>query len=146
MYCETDDNFGVWCPRWSCVIPFHIIKPWMHSISSHFCMTTYVTQLVRGIQNFFKMPSSCMTMLQLTERVLCILWCRGWDVFTSSLFFWPQSVRLECDSQTEAGIALEMIRKKRGLWTAVWCEEAQIRAWVYADDHRIPYHRVQWHV
>ena len=60
-----------------CVIPFPIIKLWMHSISSHFCMTTYITQLVTGIQNWFKMASSCMIMLQLTQWALCILWCKG---------------------------------------------------------------------
>ena len=56
-------------------------------------------------------------------------------------------MRLECESQTEADIALEMICKQRGLRTAVWCEEAQNRVWVNVDDvHRIPYHREQWNV
>jgi len=40
-----------------------------------------------------------------------------------------------------------MICKQRGLWTAVWCEEAQIRACIYVDGvHCIPYHREQWNV
>ena len=130
-------------------VPFPIIRLWMHSISSHFCMTTYVTQLVRGIQNWFKMPSSCMIMLQLTQRALCILWCRrGWEVFTSSLFFWPQTPVHETGewfpNWSRHCIGSDT---QRGLWTAVWCEEAQIRVWVYAGDvHRIPYHMEQWNM
>ena len=86
-----------------------------------------------------------MIMPQLTPQAFNILWCWGWEVFTSSVFFWPKSIWLGCNIQTEAGIAWEMICKQRGLLTALWCEVTQIRVRVHADGvHHIPHHRVQW--
>jgi hypothetical protein len=53
-----------------CVIPFHRVKLWVHSITSNFCSTTYAVQLGRSIQNCLKIPSSYITMLQSTQQTL----------------------------------------------------------------------------
>ena len=87
-----------------------------------------------------------MIMLQLTQRALCILWCRG----VRGFYIFPVLLTPVHDT----GVLITNWSRycigndmQRGLWTAVWCEEAQIRAWAYADGvHHIPYHREQWNV
>jgi len=40
-----------------CVIPFRRVTLWRHSLTSHFCSTTFVLCLVRSIRNWLKMLS-----------------------------------------------------------------------------------------
>ena len=59
-----------------CVIPFHRVTLWRHSITSHFCSTTYFLCLVRSIQNWLKMLS-CYATGHSADTVKNVLWqCR----------------------------------------------------------------------
>jgi hypothetical protein len=53
-----------------CVILFHRNKLWKHSITSHFCSTTYIMQLDRSIQKWLKMPSSYVILSQPRQHTL----------------------------------------------------------------------------
>lgn len=84
-------------------------------------------------------------MLQLAHRALCILWCRG----VRSFYIFPVLTPIHDTGVWFPNWSRHCTGndKQRGLWTAVWCEEAQIRVWVYAVGVQcIPYRREQWNM
>lgn len=109
---EADGHFGIWCQRCSCVSFCSTVRWWVHSITSYFCHTTYVVYLRRCIQNWLKIWSYYVIMLQCTKqtRLRAFSSTEGGKCTTLSLSPYSLSLSLcHCDSQNESTIVLEMI-------------------------------------
>lgn len=84
-------------------------KLWLHIITSNISSTTYVMQLGRCIQNWYKMSLSCVVMLQSVQQTLQKLFCcvEGGKCYSTHLIFLTLVHVIMSDSQTEAAIAWE---------------------------------------
>ena len=84
-------------------------KLWMRIITSNISNTTYVMQLGRCIRNWYKLPLSCVIMLQSVQQTLLKLFScvEAGKCYSTILIFLTLDCVIMSDSQTEAAIAWE---------------------------------------
>jgi hypothetical protein len=115
------------CHLWSCSsynvlgVPAWV-KLSMHSITSNFCSTTYVMQLVTSVQSWLNMPLSCKYLKQCSLTLMV----EGFRAHTHTHMCLPPYISVHVilsDSQTEVAIVWEVICKRIALFfycISVW--------------------------